>query len=224
MWFFKPFFPSFRASDYLERASLSALPIHKTADYTEVVATVHSTGTIEVKRTTYSVPSRLKGEKLRVHVYDDRLECYLGSRLVIKLPRIYSINKGARARKIDYRHLIDSLVRKPQAFRFSQLREDILPTSAYKKIWSYLEKEVGGILSCKIIVGLLSIAAKYNCEEALSNIVCAQIEKNITPDLDKVKAIFCNGAQKKVLIDVEIIQHKLCDYDDLLVAGGGSNE
>ena len=125
----------------VERASLQPLPVHKTAEYAELVARVHSTGTIEVKRTTYSVPSRLSGEKLRVHLYDDRLECYLGSRLVIQLMRIYAVNKGTRARKIDYRHLIESLVRKPQAFRFSMLREDILPTPAFKKIWSYLEKK-----------------------------------------------------------------------------------
>ncbi len=208
----------------VERASLQPLPIHKTADYTEVVATVHSTGTIEVKRTTYSVPSRLRGEKLRVHLYDDRLECYLGSCLVIKLLRVYAINKGGRARNIDYRHLIGSLVKKPQAFRFSQLREDILPTPVYKKIWSYLEKEIRGRLSCKIIVGLLSIAAKYDCEDKLSNIVCKQIEKNIVPDLNKLEAIFSKERKKHALEDIQVKQHELCDYDELLVSGGANNE
>ena len=208
----------------LEQVSLQALPLHKTTDYTEVVARVHSTGTIDVKRTTYSVPSRLSGEKLRIHLYDDRLECYLGSRLVIELARIYSINKGARARKIDYRHLIESLVRKPQAFRFSMLREDILPTPAFKKIWVYLEKEIGGKLSCKLIVGLLSIAAKHDCETALSTLVIDQIGKNIRPNLDELEARFCGQKEKRIIVDVEVTQHNLNDYDDLLMAGGATHE
>jgi hypothetical protein len=208
----------------VERGSLQPLPLHKTADYTEVVARVHSTGTIDVKRTTYSVPSRLSGEKLRVHLYDDRLECYLGSRLVIELTRIYAVNNVSRARKIDYRHLIESLVRKPQAFRFSKLRDDILPTPNFKKIWAYLEKGVGGKLSCKLIVGLLSIAAKYDCETALSTLVINQIEKNIRPNLDELDAIFCGEKEKRIITDVEIIQHNLDSYDDLLMVRGVAHE
>jgi hypothetical protein len=87
-----------------------------------------------------------------------------------------------------------------------------------------LEKEVGGKLSCKIIVGLLSIAAKHDCEEILSEVVCSQIEKNTLPNLDKLKIRFGEKNKHKVLVDVEVRQHKLCDYDDLLIEGRQAND
>ena len=81
-------------------------------------------------------------------------------------------------------------------------------------------KKIGGKLSCKLIVGLLSIAAKYDCESALSGIVIDQIEKNITPNLDALEAIFCKEKENRAIADVEVIQHNIGDYDDLLMAGG----
>ncbi len=110
-----------------ERAALQPLPKAKAADYTELFARVTSAATLSVRLVVYSVPSRLIGERLRVHLYDDRLECYAGSALVLILPRTYPVKGKRRARRIDYRHLIGSLATKPMAFYRSALRQDILP-------------------------------------------------------------------------------------------------
>ena len=199
----------------MERLALQELPKFKTTDFTELVARVHSTGTIEVSRTTYTVPSCFVGEQLRIHLYDNCLRCYLGPKFLFALPRIYAINRKRRARLVDYRHLVDSLMKKPQAFRFSKIRDDILPNAAYKKIWNFLEDRIKGRESCKLIVGILSIAAKFDCEKELGDFVLAQIEKNIVPNLEDLRRRFTTSDSKRP--EVKITQHSLSSYDELLV-------
>ena len=63
----------------------------------------------------YSAPSRLIGQRLRVHVYDDRIEAYLGSTHVLTHTRLRGRKNGSRVHCVNYRHVIHSLRRKPQA-------------------------------------------------------------------------------------------------------------
>ena len=112
------------------------------------------------------MPSRLIGEKLRVHIYHDLLELYLGMTHVFSTQRVYA-SKNKRVRNVDYRHVIASLERKPQAFRYSQLRDDLLPTDAYKAIWKWLDNEMEPRSACKAMVEILALAKRADCEEAL---------------------------------------------------------
>lgn len=77
----------------VERDKLQPLPNHKTMDYTEICATVSRSSTIDVRRVTYTVPSQLQSEVLRVRLYHERLECYLGCRFVCQLSRVYPTGK-----------------------------------------------------------------------------------------------------------------------------------
>ena len=63
----------------LERSRLTPLPKRRTADYEEKIVTVTSSGGFILRRVFYTAPSRLIGHGLRVHLYDDRLDCFLGS-------------------------------------------------------------------------------------------------------------------------------------------------
>ncbi len=96
-----------------ERKYLKELPLQRTIDYTEKVVGVSTTSTILVKRVIYTVPSRLIGEKLRLHIYHDKIEAYLGTTYVITLSRKFSPDNNRRSRCVDYRHIIGSLERKP---------------------------------------------------------------------------------------------------------------
>ena len=150
----------------IEREALKALPKYKAVDYTEVVAHVTCASTIDVRRVTYTVPSQLQGETLRIHLYDERLIAFLGRREVCELQRVYA--KGnKRGRQIDYRHVIHSLMKKPQAFRWSRLREDLLPTEVYRKIWCYIDQHLDARQACRLMVGLLYLAYEYDCEKLL---------------------------------------------------------
>jgi hypothetical protein len=95
----------------IEQLHLRPLPVERFADYDPVVARVRSTSTIEVRSVTYSVPSRLIGQQLTVHLRHDRLDLFLRTQFVETLPRLHA-RKGQKAlRRIDFRHVIESLRR-----------------------------------------------------------------------------------------------------------------
>jgi hypothetical protein len=71
----------------LERAALQELPGRRTADYEETIVTVTSSSGFVLRKVFYSVPSRLIGHRLRVRLYDDRLEVYLGGTQQMTLVR-----------------------------------------------------------------------------------------------------------------------------------------
>jgi len=196
-----------------ERPHLQSLPATKAVDYTEVTAPVTSFSTITVRKGLYSVPSRLTGEKLKIHLYDDRLECFVGQMLAYTLPRIYPIHANQRARRIDYRHLVASLVRKPMAFYHSQIRDDILPNETWRSAWQILSKNNEPRIACKLIVGALKLAADHDCERKLGMLLLQQLGSGITPSLVVLQNRF--GVPKAALPQMAAGQHTISDYDAL---------
>jgi hypothetical protein len=59
-----------------ERQYLKPLPRYRTLGFEETTARVTTSSTIFVKNVVYSVPCRLIGQRLRVHLYQDHLSCY----------------------------------------------------------------------------------------------------------------------------------------------------
>jgi hypothetical protein len=193
-----------------ERSALQPLPIHKAVDYTEICVVVSSSSTIDVRRVTYTVPSRLQDETLHVHLYDNRLVCYLGHVQVIELKRLHP-KGGARGRLVNYRHVIHSLVKKPQAFRNSTLCKELLPNLDYHAIWHALDTQLPPKEACKMMVGLLHIAANEDCEEELARWVLALLDENKPISLSRLQCHF-----KKSIIsipEVVVAQHSLAHYN-----------
>ena len=94
---------------------------------------------IHVERNVYSVNSRLIGEKVDVRLYAERLEVWHGQRKVEDLPRL----RGRGKSKIQYRHVIDWLVRKPGAFENYCYREEMFPTSRFRMAYDSLRERLG---------------------------------------------------------------------------------
>src|ERR1035438_5219148 len=67
---------------------------------------------IYVDRNVYSVPSRLIGEQVEARLCMDHVEVWYGQKKVAEMPRL----RGRQKHRVDYRHIIDWLVRKPGAF------------------------------------------------------------------------------------------------------------
>jgi hypothetical protein len=174
----------------------------------------------------YSVPARLVGERLRLHIFDDRIEAFVGSTRAIALPRVYAVNHE-RARCIDYRHLIGALARKPQAFRYSQLREDLLPNATYRAIWQHLDSHLEGRAACKRIVGILALAARAECEQALGAYLLARIAAGDIPSLHALEQRFEPQRNASATLDLDALhgaQHPLSLYDSLLPSRSQSLE
>ena len=196
-----------------ERESLQKLPLYKTTDFTEVIVKVHSSSTVEIKKVTYSVPSRLRGERLRAHIYHDRIELYFGSEKVFSFERVYNNKKTKRIKVIDYRHIIHSLHKKPQAFRCSRLREELLPNDNFRSIWKHVNENMPPREACKFIVKVLYIADKYDCEENIGNYVVELIDKSKSLSITSIENRYKKVENK--VPEVFVIQHLLEDYDQI---------
>ncbi len=197
-----------------EQRILQALPQNHFMDYKAVTVLVTRSATMEVARVLYTVPSRLIGEKIRVHLYHDRLGCYLGSRLIATLSRTYPVAGKTRARQIDYRHIIVSLSAKPQAFRYSQIRDELLPNEAYRRLWEHVDANLPARDACKWIVGVLRLAFDYDCEGELARQLTHDMEKDQLPALKQIQARYLPRSHS--VSDIKTAQHQLDSYDRLL--------
>lgn len=82
----------------------------------------------------YSVPSRLIGTSLLIRVHSEVLEGYVGTTRVFELPRLV----GKHHHRIDYHHIIWSLVRKPGAFAAYRYRDELFPTTTFRQAYDRL--------------------------------------------------------------------------------------
>jgi hypothetical protein len=197
-----------------EQSALQALPFDRFRDYTEISLKVTRSSTLEIKKIVYTVPSRLIGETVRVHIYHDRLAFYIGQTLASTLPRAYLKAGQERGRCIDYRHIIHSLSAKPQAFRFLRFRDELLPTEAYRALWRHCEQQFEAREACKWIVGVLRIAMDHQCEERLGHELLATID-NYQP-LPSLKVLQARYLGKQRIPAIPERQHELAGYDHLL--------
>jgi transcriptional regulator with XRE-family HTH domain len=117
-----------------ERDRLSPLPTMPLDPAQELRVTVSRFSTIRVLRNTYSVPSRLIGHTLTVRVRAEVLELYLGANRLETLPRV----RGQHQQQINYRHLIDSLVRKPGAFAQYRYHDALFPSLLFRQAYDSL--------------------------------------------------------------------------------------
>jgi hypothetical protein len=150
-----------------EKQHLQALPARRAADYEVKSVKVSKQSTIAIKNITYSVPSRLVGHTVTLHITQKSIDGYLGANLVFTFSRRYT-NATASRYVIDYRHLIHAMIKKPRAFRCCLYKEELLPSQAFKQIWQHLEQTERSDIACKIILRLLKLACDYDCEESLA--------------------------------------------------------
>ena len=197
-----------------EQSVLRSLPDSGFARYTELVVKVTRSATIDVRRVLYTVPSRLVGERLRVHLYQDRLLGYLGTTRVVTLPRVHARGQQRR-RQVDYRHVIHGLAAKPQAFRYSRLRDDLLPNDRYRRLWRFIDCQLPAREACKWMVGVLRLAADHDCEAALIDDLEPRMAGGAMPTLKQLQARYL---PPQPVHDVQVEQHALADYDRLLPA------
>ncbi len=149
----------------VEIPALQPLPNFKSADFRVYSAKVSTSSTIKVTTSLYSVPSKLIGANVQIHQYHDHLDCYHGSQFIMRKDRVIGQGKKRRAKNIDYRHVIDSLIRKPGAFYNYQHRDALFLTDIYHAIWHIIDKQLLALDASKLMAGLLFLAAKKGCEQ-----------------------------------------------------------
>ncbi|MCP4680236.1 MAG: IS21 family transposase [Deltaproteobacteria bacterium] len=122
-----------------ELAEMKVLSANRLREHRVEKVRVSRESTIHVMRNTYSVPSRLKGEKVVVNVFDDRLEVLYGGKKQLELERLL----GRKKHDINYRHIIWSLVQKPGAFQRYRYREELFPGHNFRQAYDALCSHLG---------------------------------------------------------------------------------
>ncbi len=201
-----------------ESASLKSLPKHRTHDFNECYVKVTRSSTINVKRVTYTVPSRLIGATLLVHLYDDKLVLFYGHEPTLTLSRIYA-SKRSRARSVDYHHVIHSLAKKPNAFKSSLIRDDLIPQGDFTLLWRELTQEGVKDADCRYMVSLLVLADNTGSEQALSRYVLNAYQSGNRASIEECRKRF--NPDRVVIPTILCQQHSLSSYDSLI--GGVSH-
>jgi len=196
-----------------EQEHLRPLPKYRFMDYSELSVRVTTSSTIAVKRGLYTVPSRLIGETLRIHLSHDKVIGFVGQTRVIELPRVFPETPEGRARRIDYRHVIHSLAAKPQAFRFSNFRDELFPNDNYRQLWQIADQKLPAKEACKWMVAVLRIAADHQCEKELGQTLLLQARAGVLPSLKSLQAHYLKNQEQPELVSR---QHDIASYDALL--------
>lgn len=197
----------------IERACLQPLPARRTSDFEECDARVTKFGLISVKSALYSVPSRLIGQRLKVRLYDDRIEAYLGDTCVLAVARARPKPGAARARVIDYRHVLPALKRKPGALVRWRLRDALFPRSEYAATWSRLLERLPEGRAARVMIALLELAAGHGCEAALAVRLSEIAERDELPDVEQLAQEF--APREAALPAVTVVLPSLETYDHL---------
>jgi hypothetical protein len=177
------------------------LPTESFKDFKKINITVGKSSTIRVSQNTYSVPSRLIGEKIDIHIHSDKLELFYGQQKIDSIPRIIGKNKH----KINYHHIIHSLVKKPGAFESYRYKTDLFPNSFFRMAYDSLGEK-------KYL--LLLLFAHEEGEDKVTEILKFLIQKEKTIELISIKKL---ASQKIEIIPEDTIKMiDLKEYDNLL--------
>jgi len=196
-----------------ERATLQALPGRRTADFEEAIVTVTSSSGFVLRKVFYSTPSRLIGHRLRVRLYDDRLDVYLGASLQMTMPRGRAQANGKHDHVVDYRHVIHSLRRKPMALMGLVYRDKLFPRQAYARAFEVMQGRLPSRAACRIMVDLLALAHERACEAELAEQLSRDLDGGRLPDMKALRALFAPDAA--TLPDIVVHYAPLSDYDEL---------
>jgi hypothetical protein len=196
-----------------EMAVMKELPPRRMESFKRERVKVDSGSLIYVDRNVYSVPSRLIGEQVEARLYMDQVEVWYGQRKVEQMPRL----RGRRKHRVDYRHIIDWLVRKPGAFEHYRYRDELFPTSRFRMAFDGLEERLGPRAS-KEYLRILEMAAKESeakVDETLRTLL-EGAEEEVTAEA--IKATLTLGSRMAIR-EVQVAAVDLGQFDQLCGAG-----
>jgi hypothetical protein len=164
---------------------------------------------IRVNHNVYSVHSRLIGIKVDVKSYMSHIEIWYSNKHLFDLPKLYGENRH----KIDYRHIIDSLIKKPGAFENYKYRDDLFPTSRFRIVYDYFCEQSPSKAS-KGYLQILYLAA-YEGEERVDSVLKELINAQASITKSLVKSMVRMRSEVPVMKEPQIKAIDLSDYDSL---------
>ena len=201
----------YRQERLLEEIPLmNELPDKKWHSANIVLVRVSTGSLVHILGQTYSVPSRLIHYTLRAYVYPEEIILFYNNKALQTIPRVYDKSGDG----IDYRHLIDSLLRKPGAFAQYRYREALFPRLCFKQAHEKLQ-QVRPANADKLYLQLLHLA-KVQSEQQVAEALELLLDDHQVPLLETVKSLI--DVVQKERLHVNVHEPRLADYDTLLTA------
>jgi len=145
-------------------------------EYDEDRTRVSKGSTVRIGENTYSVPSRLRDKAVTTRMYSEHVEVYYNNQLQLREERLL----GRSQARINYRHIIDSLVSKPGALRNYRYREELFPTPRFRLCYDRLCETCSERTADIEYVRILALAAK-NMESSVDMALGKVLRQGRTP-------------------------------------------
>jgi len=114
---------------------------------------------------------------------------------------------------IDYRHFVDALKRKPQAFKGLVFRDALFPREAYRRTWEQLDLRLSRRQACQTIVALLEMAARDGVEGVFAERLDALLATGELPDPRELREFL---PRSTVIPLITFMMPASCSYAALL--------
>jgi transposase len=190
-----------------EMAVMKDPPARAWNECVEERVVVNAFSLVTISKALYTVPSRLIGYELRALVYAEVVRVFLGNTLVVEMPR-----QQPGGKRINYRHLVAHLMRKPGAFAGYVFRDDLFPSLAFRKTYDRLveSKPERADKEYLAILHYAAMGSEQDVETALELLLGG----GSIPSLAAVKEL--TSVSIGVLPDIQIPVPELFTYDELL--------
>jgi hypothetical protein len=200
-----------------ELAVMATVRADRLPEFRERDVTVTSWSTIRVDHNTYSVPSRLRDEQVRVRVFERMLEVYYAQRKQLVIERLV----GRNGHRINYRHVIWSLVQKPGAFARYRYREDLFPSVTFRRTYDAITQDTPTIAKDLCYLRILHLAAATS-EADVEAALAITLDAREVPEVEAIKALTGAARAQPSTPAMVALEVDLSAYDELLEAGGQS--
>lgn len=194
-----------------EQIVLNRLPERRIDSCKKFTTAVGPSSTIRVNHNVYSVDSRLIKERIEVRSYLDHIEIWSGQKKIDTLPRLRGEGKHA----INYRHIIDSLVRKPGAFENYRYRDDLFPTTRFRIAYDSFKKCHAPSVASRKYLAILYLAARES-EAAVDDALRILIDNDTGITEELVKTLIKSEQVIPAVTEIHIEAVDLSAYDELL--------
>ena len=196
-----------------EMAAMRELNVAKLPEFVEEKFRVCEWSTVRVRQCAYSVPSRLIGEWVDVRIFEDKLVVRFAGNDELVCDRL----PGRNLRRIDYRHVIWSLVRKPGGFARYVYREEMFPSVVFRRAYDSIQTPHHGLKGDLEYLRILHLAAstlEADVEAALALLLADQ-----KPITDEAVKLLVKARATIEVPDLVAPRVDLAAYDALLQVG-----
>jgi hypothetical protein len=167
-----------------ELKNMKPIRAERLPEYVSYRTKVSKQSTVSIKYNVYSVPSRLIKREVEVRIYEWNIEIHFAGELIIKTERLV----GKCKHKIDYHHVIDSLLRKPGAFKRYRYQADMFPRECFREIYEKLSQNSPGIQADVEYLRILHLAA-YNFEDDVAIAIRLVLDNGGKIDAESIKQL-----------------------------------